>query len=187
MPHCFGRSGRRSARRGFFRRYCFERSRRKIYPADAQIAQGTVRSYGGGHRSRQCHACDFVTRPCRCGRCSKNLRRSERQQLSRRHQLNALLGLAPDAPLPLAGASEVPRVDAQRIRRNFVSSAHRRPDLIALQYGYRSEDAKLRQAILAQFPNVTIGLAGDATAARFIRLARKSRSIFRFSIVMREP
>jgi outer membrane protein TolC len=84
----------------------------------------------------------------------------ERQQLSRRHQLNALLGLAPDAPLPLAGASEVPRVDAQRIRRNLVSLADRRPDLIALQYGYRSEDAKLRQAILAQFPNVTIGLAG---------------------------
>ena len=84
----------------------------------------------------------------------------ERQQLSRRHQLNALLGLAPDAPLPLAGASEMPHVDAQRTRRDLANLADRRPDLIALQYGYRSEDAKLRQAILSQFPNLTIGLVG---------------------------
>ncbi len=84
----------------------------------------------------------------------------ERLQLNRRHQLNALLGLAPDAPLPLAGASETPHVDAQRIRRDLTNLADRRPDLIALQYGYRSEDAKLRQAILSQFPNLAIGLVG---------------------------
>ena len=84
----------------------------------------------------------------------------ERLQLSRRHQLNALLGLAPDAPLALAGAAEVPRIDAARIRRDVASLADRRPDLVALQYGYRSEDAKLRQAILSQFPNLAIGLIG---------------------------
>jgi len=84
----------------------------------------------------------------------------ERTQLNRRHQLNALIGLAPDAPLRLAGADEAPRIDAARIRRDLGDLADRRPDLIALQYGYRSEDAKLRQAILSQFPNVTIGLTG---------------------------
>jgi outer membrane protein TolC len=84
----------------------------------------------------------------------------ERTQLSRRHQLNALLGLAPDAPLPLAGGSQPPRLDPRSIHRDLASLADRRPDLIALQYGYRSQDAKLRQAILAQFPNVTIGLVG---------------------------
>ena len=94
----------------------------------------------------------------------------ERLQLSRRHQLNALLGLAPDAPLPLAGASEIPHIDAQRVRRDLADLANRRPDLIALQYGYRSEDAKLRQAILSQFPNLTIGLAGG----------RDSSSIYSF-------
>jgi outer membrane protein TolC len=94
----------------------------------------------------------------------------ERLQLSRRHQLNALLGLAPDAPLPLAGASEIPPVDAQRIRRDLANLADRRPDLVALQYGYRSEDAKLRQAILSQFPNLVIGLVGG----------RDSSSIYSF-------
>jgi outer membrane protein TolC len=84
----------------------------------------------------------------------------ERLQLSRRHQLNALLGLEPDAPLRLAGASETPHVDAARIRRDLASLADRRPDLVALQYGYRSKDAKLRQAILSQFPNLAIGLVG---------------------------
>jgi outer membrane protein TolC len=84
----------------------------------------------------------------------------ERVQLSRRHQLNALLGLAPDAPLALAAASQPLPIDPQRLRRDLASLADRRPDLIALQYGYRSQDAKLRQAILSQFPNVTVGLAG---------------------------
>jgi len=84
----------------------------------------------------------------------------ERLQLSRRHQLNALIGLAPDAPLALAGGSEAPLLDAQHVRKSLSNLADRRPDLIALQYGYRSQDAKLRQAVLAQFPNVAIGVAG---------------------------
>jgi outer membrane protein TolC len=84
----------------------------------------------------------------------------ERLQLSRRHQLNALLGLVPDAPLLLAGAVEAPHIDSSRIRADLAALADRRPDLVALQYGYRSEDAKLRQAVLSQFPNVSIGLAG---------------------------
>ncbi len=84
----------------------------------------------------------------------------ERAQLTRRHQLNALLGLAPDVPLPLAAASQALRIDPQQIRRELASLSDRRPDLIALEYGYRSQDAKLRQAILSQFPNLTIGLVG---------------------------
>jgi len=81
----------------------------------------------------------------------------ERTQLARKHQLNALLGLAPDAPLPLAAARQPLRIDPQQIRRDLASLSDRRPDLIALEYGYRSQDAKLRQAILSQFPNLSIG------------------------------
>jgi outer membrane protein TolC len=84
----------------------------------------------------------------------------ERLQFSRRHQLNAMLGLAPDAPLALSGGGEPPALDVPRIRRDLADVADRRPDLIALQYGYRSQEAKLRQAILAQFPNVAIGITG---------------------------
>ncbi|WP_449424040.1 hypothetical protein [Rhodanobacter lindaniclasticus] len=42
----------------------------------------------------------------------------------------------------------------------------RRPDLLALQAGYQSQQAKLRRAILAQFPALTIGFntARDTSA-----------------------
>ncbi|MCW2286017.1 outer membrane protein TolC [Rhodoblastus acidophilus] len=82
-----------------------------------------------------------------------------RAQLARRHQLNALLGRAPDAPLSPAGAA-APPLNAARVRDALQNLAERRPDLIALRYGYQSQDARLRQAVLAQFPNVTFGLAG---------------------------
>ena len=84
----------------------------------------------------------------------------ERAQLVRRHQLAALLALSPDAPLHLAEAIELVPLDSARVRADADSIAQRRPDLIALQYGYRSQDAKLRQAILAQFPNLIVSLAG---------------------------
>ena len=83
-----------------------------------------------------------------------------RQQFGRRHQLAALLGLAPDAPLRLEGPGTVPRLDITRVRHDTGGLANRRPDLIALQYGYRSEDAKLRQAVLSQFPDVVVGVFG---------------------------
>ena len=83
-----------------------------------------------------------------------------RQQLSRRHRLALLLGLAPDEPLRLAAPAAVPRLDPARVRHDAKGLAGRRPDLIALQYGYRSEDAKLRQAVLSQFPNLTVSVFG---------------------------
>ncbi len=82
----------------------------------------------------------------------------ERLQLSRRHQLNALLGLAPGVKLALVATADVPRIDPAAIRSQLSTLADRRPDLIALQYGYRSEDAKVREAILSQFPNLSLGV-----------------------------
>jgi outer membrane protein TolC len=87
----------------------------------------------------------------------------ERLQLSRRHQLNALLGLAPGAKLILVAPANVPRIDTAAIRSQVSTLADRRPDLIALQYGYRSEDAKVREAILSQFPNLSVGTSSVGT------------------------
>ena len=84
----------------------------------------------------------------------------DRLQLSRRHQLNALLGLVPEANLVLVASPNVPRVKAATVLGELATLADRRPDLIALQYGYRSEDAKVRQAVLAQFPNLSVGVIG---------------------------
>jgi outer membrane protein TolC len=87
----------------------------------------------------------------------------ERLQLSRSHQLNALLGLAPGAKLTLVAPANVARIDPAAIRSQVSTLADRRPDLIALQYGYRSEDAKVREAILSQFPNLSVGLVSVGT------------------------
>lgn len=86
----------------------------------------------------------------------------QRQQLARRHQLNALLDLAPDVPLPLASVPDLPLFDPDAVERVLPTLAVRRPDLVALQLGYRAQDAKLRAAILAQFPNLTFGITGGS-------------------------
>ena len=92
-------------------------------------------------------------------------RDAQRQVLSKRHQLDALLGLLPDVPLPLAAAPGLPPIDTDTVARDLPGLAARRPDLIALQLGYRAEDAKVRAAILAQFPNLTFGVTGGSDNA----------------------
>jgi outer membrane protein TolC len=86
----------------------------------------------------------------------------ERLQMSRRHQLNALLNLAPGVPLPLTDTPDLPSFDPNAVERALPTLAERRPDLIALQLGYRAQDAKLRAAILAQFPNLNFGISGGS-------------------------
>ena len=79
-----------------------------------------------------------------------------RLQQQRRHQLAALLGLAPDAPLRLAARPALPPLPPPG------PLPPHRPDLLALRYGYRAADATLRAAILAQFPRLTVGLTGGS-------------------------
>lgn len=55
--------------------------------------------------------------------------------LSQRHQLNALLGLQPDATLPLAGSADLPPFDPDAIRAGLATLPDRRPDLLALRLG----------------------------------------------------
>lgn len=93
---------------------------------------------------------------------SSRLRDEERQQLGRQHQLAALLGLAPEAHLKLVGAPDLPPYDTDAVRRAISSLAERRPDLVALRFGYHAQDAKLRTAILSQFPNLSIGVTGGS-------------------------
>jgi outer membrane protein TolC len=87
---------------------------------------------------------------------------TQRAQLARRHQLNALLGLAPDAVLPLAGTPDIGAWDRDAVVRALPTLAERRPDLVALQLGYRAQNAKLRTAILSRFPNLSFGVTGGS-------------------------
>ncbi len=87
---------------------------------------------------------------------------SERQQLIRRHQLNALLGREPDAPLPLAPTAAVDEPDLARIDARAAEISRRRPDLIALRLGYQAQEARVRLAVLMRFPVFNLGLAGGS-------------------------
>jgi outer membrane protein TolC len=74
-----------------------------------------------------------------------------------RGQLKALIGLAPEAELTLVDSVARRDPDPAAVRSALEAAPRRRPDLLALQAGYASQDANLRKAILAQFPLATLG------------------------------
>ncbi|HKZ10688.1 MAG TPA: TolC family protein [Rhodanobacteraceae bacterium] len=73
------------------------------------------------------------------------------------HDLHGLLGLDASVPLNLAGDPFAIDPDAGEVQRALGDMPARRPDLLALQAGYRAQNEKLRAAILAQFPAITVG------------------------------
>lgn len=72
--------------------------------------------------------------------------------------LHVLLGLAPIAPIDLVGSPYDVTPTAAQIDTALACLPQRRPDLLALQAGYASQNAALRGAILAQFPPLTVGV-----------------------------
>ncbi|MGH8744697.1 MAG: TolC family protein [Burkholderiales bacterium] len=81
------------------------------------------------------------------------------RQINRnRLDLNLLLGLAPEVRLDLVGETALPLLDANKVRAQLARIAYYRPDLLALQAGYQSQELRFRQAILAQFPALNIGI-----------------------------
>ena len=81
-----------------------------------------------------------------------------RQINTNRHALNDLLGLAPDTQLLLVGDAEIASLDEEKIQENITHLAQRRPDLRALEFGYDSQEQRVRMSILAQFPVLNVGL-----------------------------
>jgi len=68
------------------------------------------------------------------------------------HALRALLGLDPNAALDIRAAplpDRWPPLD-------WAAIATQRPDLLALQAGYESQEARVRQAVWAQFPIINL-------------------------------
>lgn len=74
------------------------------------------------------------------------------------HDLDGLLGLKPDTPVELTGGIRSMPPSAAAYRQAVRHLADRRPDLLALAAGYKSQDAAVRKAILAQFPSLSIGI-----------------------------
>lgn len=90
----------------------------------------------------------------------------QRKLLKTQQAMKALLGLSPHAELDLTEPAKVPTVSAAEVARDLAALPRRRPDLLALAAGYRSADARYRQAIQQQFPAIQVGFtrARDADA-----------------------
>lgn len=74
------------------------------------------------------------------------------------HQLDQLLALRPGIRLHLIGSAAQSAITAAQFRAAIAALPRRRADLLALQAGYQSRKQTLRQAILAQFPNLSAGV-----------------------------
>lgn len=88
------------------------------------------------------------------------------------HDLHDLLGLDSSTPLHLTGTPFAIDPVPQEVRRALDDMTKRRPDLLALQAGYASQQENLRAAILAQFPAITVGFVkardnGNISSAGF--------------------
>lgn len=83
----------------------------------------------------------------------------ERSHLQNRASLNGLLGIAVDAPLDLVGDPILVDIDSNGVRTGLQQRLNERPDIQALQEGYRSQEEKFRGAVLAQFPALNIGIS----------------------------
>ncbi len=74
-----------------------------------------------------------------------------------RGQLNDVIGLSPTVRLTLIDDAGPYDPDPAVLQSAMASLPHRRPDLLALQAGYESQNANLRKAILMQFPLLNLG------------------------------
>ena len=84
---------------------------------------------------------------------------AQRRRRAAQAGLRLLLGLAPQAALPLAGHMRRQLPSAPQVAHALATLPQRRPDLLALAAGYHSADARLREQILAQFPGVNVQLS----------------------------
>lgn len=76
------------------------------------------------------------------------------------HSLRLLLGLSERASLPLVddpSASGQGDTTVADIDERLATLPQRRPDLLALRAGYDAQEEKLRQAVLKQFPAISVG------------------------------
>lgn len=81
-----------------------------------------------------------------------------REMSKTRHDLYTLLDLSPDSRLNLVGNVDLPEPDQVMIEIFLAQLPNRRPDLLALRAGYKSQEERFRKAVLAQFPALTIGV-----------------------------
>jgi outer membrane protein TolC len=83
----------------------------------------------------------------------------EQQMTAERAALNLALGQPADAPLRLKPAAVFSALPADIAPDLLQGLEKRRLDLVALTLGYKSEEATLRAAVIAQFPKIGLNIA----------------------------
>jgi outer membrane protein TolC len=73
--------------------------------------------------------------------------------------LAGLLNVNNSIAINISKAPTIPTLQENTIQELLPTAADRRPDLTALRFGYNAEDARVRRAILSQFPSFSIGYA----------------------------
>jgi outer membrane protein TolC len=93
----------------------------------------------------------------------------ELRENANRHAFDGLLGLEPSVHLRLRRSPREPALDVAQYRSALARLPRRRPDLLALRAGYRSQEQRLREAILGQFPLLGVGVEKTRSAEEGIQ------------------
>jgi outer membrane protein TolC len=120
----------------------------------AERHAGAQRALRDGNATRDAVSADLAA----LQDVERRINEVERQRNRNRLQLNQLVGLPPATRLELTGDAQLPRLDTEQVRGELARLASRRPDLLALRAGYESQEQRFRQAVLAQFPALNVGL-----------------------------
>jgi outer membrane protein TolC len=89
-----------------------------------------------------------------------------------RHSFNLLLGLKAGVNVELSPLPPDGPLPEDILRRQLATLSRRRPDLLALQAGYASQEQRVRAAILAQFPSlgISVNRARDTSDVKTVGL-----------------
>lgn len=98
---------------------------------------------------------------------------AQREALTSDINLKQLLNLDPATPLAIADLPSPPEITKDNVADALKKVVKTRPDLLALQAGYQSQEEAVRQSILKQFPAITFGFdrAADAENVHTVGLS----------------
>lgn len=96
-----------------------------------------------------------------------------REALSSDINLKQLLNLDPAVSLQIADLPDPPEITRENVTRALQNVVKARPDLLALQAGYHSQEEAVRLSILQQFPTITFGFdrAADTDGVHTVGLS----------------
>ena len=96
---------------------------------------------------------------------ASQLNTARRDSLGADTDLKELLALSPAASISLVPLPDPPSFAKSEIEKALSNIAKLRPDLLALQAGYKAQEEAVFQSVLSQFPAITLGgnRAADTT------------------------